>query len=91
MKTSRLKGIVITSLLTVFLASTIFVSEIAFAEKKPKFVVGHSPGTLIDMLRQKWSKALEDVVVANGGIVYTVDSQNDAVKQQKDIEDLPAR
>lgn len=91
MERIRLKKVAIALILTVVLVLMVSASGVSFAEKKTKFVVGHSPGTLIDLLRQTWSKAMEDVVVANGGIVYTVDSQNDAVKQQKDIEDLFAR
>lgn len=91
MERMRLKKVTVALVLTVVLVLMVAFSGVSFAEKKAKFVVGHSPGTLVDMLRQKWSKAMEDVVVANGGIVYTVDSQNDAVKQQKDIEDLFAR
>lgn len=51
-------------------------------------VVGYLPGALVDALRITWSKAMEDTIVAAGGKVITIDSQNDATKQVSDGEDM---
>jgi|SaaInl7_200m_RNA_FD_contig_21_2299026_length_1245_multi_15_in_0_out_0_1 ribose transport system substrate-binding protein len=52
------------------------------------WVVGYLPGSLIDALRLTWSDKMEETVVAAGGEVITIDSQNDATKQVSDGEDI---
>ena len=63
-------------------------AETSAAKPMEGWTVGYLPGALVDALRKTWSDTMVKVIEDAGGKVITIDSQNDAVKQVSDGEDM---